>query len=171
MNKKQILTHYEFQKYIALALIDEERWGPHSENWRKVLTKKGKGVAYSNEYQPMEKANKDKIQATRINEQTLDPITGKLRNRLCYGGQHNLRHIPVKCLQREPLCALHRFAFGRENTSGKLRAQCMWCNDCNVILCISCFEKFHIIKNPKQLKAEVIQATKIRDSAKRRKRS
>ena len=93
MNKKEILTHYEFQKYIALALIDEQRWGPHSEKWRKVLTKKGKGVAYSNEYQPMEKANKDKIQATRINEQTLDPITGKLRNRLCYGGQHNLRLI------------------------------------------------------------------------------
>ena len=119
----------------------------------------------------MEKANKDKIQATQINEQTLDPITGKLRNRPCYGGQYNLRYIPVKCLQREPLCALHRFAFGRENTSGKLRAQCMWCNDCNAILCISCFEKFHIINNSKQLKAEVIQATKIRDSAKKRKRS
>ena len=170
MNKKEILTHYEFQKYLALALINEEKWGPHSENWRKVLTKKGKGVAYSNEYQPMEKPNKDTIQATRINEQTLDPITGKLRNRLCYGGPHNLRHIPVKCSQREPLCALHRFAFGRENSSGKLRAQCMWCNDCNVILCISCFEKFHIVKNPKQLKAEVIKETKIRDSAKKRKR-
>ena len=112
----------------------------------------------------------DKIQTTRINEQTLDPITGKLRNRLCYGGQHNLCHIPVKYLQREPVCALHRFAFGRDNSSGKLRAQCMWYNDCKVILCISCFETFHIVENSKQLKAEVIQATKIRDSAKKRKR-
>ena len=42
MNKKKILTHYEFQKYLALVLIDEERWGPHSENWRNVLTKKGR---------------------------------------------------------------------------------------------------------------------------------
>ena len=170
MDKKEILTHYEFQKYLALALIDEEEWGPHSENWRKVLTTKAKSAAYSNEYQAMEVPNKDKIQATRINEQTLHPITGKLRNRLCYGGPHSLKHIPVKCLQKEPLCALHRFAFGRDSNSGKLRAQCMWCNDCNVVLCISCFEKFHVVKNPNQLKAEVIKATKIRDCTNKRKR-
>ena len=37
----------------------------------------------------------------------------------------------------------------------------MWCDDCHVTLCIKCFHLFHTIKNPKQLKAEVIQATEI----------
>jgi len=158
MNKKEMLTHYEFQKYLALALINPEGWIPHSENWRRKITKKGRGTGYSNKYHPIER-KVNNVKAVRINEDTLDPVTCKLRNRLCYCGLDNLRHIPVKCLQQEPLCDLHRFAFRRNDNKGKIRAQCMWCNDCHVILCISCFEHFHTIKNPKQLKTEVIQAT------------
>ena len=100
-----------------------------------------------------------KVRAVRINEHTLDPFIGKLRNRLVYGGPDNLRHIPIKCMQQDPICALHRFEFGSSDNKGKMRAQCMWCNDCHVVLCISCFEKFHTVKNPKQLKAEVMRAT------------
>ena len=160
MEKKEMLTHYEFQKYLALALIDPDGWGPHSENWRRTVTKKGRGTAYTNEYQPVTR-EVQKPKAERINEKTLDPITGKLRNRIVYGGPDNLRHLPNVCDQKEPICALHRFAHGRDNNEGKVRAQCMWCDDCHVTLCIKCFHLFHTIKNPKQLKAEVIRATKI----------
>ena len=37
----------------------------------------------------------------------------------------------------------------------------MWCDDCQVVLCIKCFHLFHTVKNPKQLKAEVVRQTKI----------
>ena len=53
MTKKELWTHFEFQKYLALALIDPDSWGPDSENWRRQLNKKGRGAAYSNEYQPI----------------------------------------------------------------------------------------------------------------------
>ena len=72
----------------------------------RQLNKKGRGAAYSNEYQPIQK-EVTVVKANRINDETLDAVTGKLRNRLCYGGPDNLRHIPVKCLQKEPSCALH----------------------------------------------------------------
>ena len=84
MEKKEMLTHYEFQKYLALTLIDPEGWGPHSENWRITVTKKGRVTAYTNEYQPVTR-EVQKPKAERINEKTLDPITGKLRNRIVYG--------------------------------------------------------------------------------------
>lgn len=160
MEKKEMLTHYEFQKYLALALIDPDGWGPHSENWRRTVVKKGRGTAYTNEYQPVAR-EVQKPKAERINETTLEPITGKLRNRIVYGGPNNIRHLPVVCDQKEPICALHRYAHGRDNNEGKMRAQCMWCDDCHVTLCIKCYHLFHTIKNPKQLKAEVLRATKI----------
>ena len=37
----------------------------------------------------------------------------------------------------------------------------MWCDGCHVILCIKFFHLFHTVKNPKQLKAEVVRQTKI----------
>ena len=37
----------------------------------------------------------------------------------------------------------------------------MWCDDCQVVLCIKYFHLFHTLKNPKQLKAEVVRQTKI----------
>ena len=155
-----MLTHYEFQNYLALALIDPDGWGPHSENWRRTVTKKGRGTAYTNEYQPVTREVK-KPKAERINEKYIAPITGKLRNRIVYGGPDNLRPLPNICEHKETICALHIFAHGRDNNEGKVRAQFMWCDDCNVTLCIKCFHLFHTIKNPKQLKAEVIRATKI----------
>ena len=120
-----------------------------------------------------------KARVVRINEHTLDPVIGKLRIRLVYGGPDNLRHIPIKCMQQEHICTLHIFAFGRSDNKGKMRAQCMWCNDCHVVLCISCFEKFQTFKNPKPLKAEVMRGTNLttkitvkkkEDTTKKRKR-
>ena len=94
--------------------------------------------------------------AERINEKTLDPITGKLHNIIVYGVPDNLRHLSNACDRKEPICDLHIFAHERDNNEGKVRAQCMWCGDCHVTLCIKYFHIFHTIKNPKQLKAEVI---------------
>ena len=96
----------------------------------------------------------------------IDPITGKLHNRIVYGGPDNLRYLPNVCDQKEPICALHRFADGRDNNEGKLRSQCMLCDDCHVPLCNKYFHLFHTVKNPKQLKAEVIRATKITEKLK-----
>ena len=97
MNKKEMLTHYEFQKYLTLALIDPDGWGPHSENWRRTVTKKGRGTAYANEFQAVTRGVVQKPKIEQINDDTLDPVIGKLRNRIVYGGPDNLRHLPVPC--------------------------------------------------------------------------
>ena len=54
MMKKEMFTHCEFQKYLALTLIDPDRWECHSENWRKVVSNKGRGTASVNKYQAFE---------------------------------------------------------------------------------------------------------------------
>ena len=69
--------------------------------------------------------------------------------------------LPAQYETKEPICDLHRHAHGQENPEVKVREQCMWCDDCNTTLCIKCFHLFHTVKNPTQLKAEVIQQTKI----------
>ena len=81
----------------------------------------------------------------------------------------------VKCLQKEPLCAPCRCSFDRRDHGGKNRAQCMWYNDCNVILYLFCFEHFHMVKNPRPLKAEAVRETMMKEKrkekeAKKRKR-
>ena len=53
MEKKEMLTQYELQKYLALALINPDGWGPHIENWGRIVTKKGRVTAYINEYKPV----------------------------------------------------------------------------------------------------------------------
>ena len=123
--------------------------------------KKGRGTAYANEIQAVARGVMKKPKAEQINDDTLDPVIGKLRNRIVYGGPDNLRHLPVQCELKEPVCALHRYAHGRDTSKGKVRAQCMWCDDCNTVLCIKCFHLFHTVKNPKQLKAEVVRQTNI----------
>ena len=53
-------------------------------------------------------------------------------------------------------------AHERDDSEGKVRAQCMWCDNCQVILCIKYFHLLHAVKNPKQLKADVVRQTKIK---------
>ena len=45
------------------------------------------------------------VKVNEINEETFDAVTRNLRNKLCYGGPHNMRHILVHYLQKE-LCVL-----------------------------------------------------------------
>ena len=40
MTKKEMPTHYQFQNYLVLSLIDLKRWGAHSGTVREILTKK-----------------------------------------------------------------------------------------------------------------------------------
>ena len=120
----QLWTHFQFQKYLALALIDLGSWGLENENWRRQLNEKGRSAACSNECHPTEK-EATVVKANRINDETLDAVSGKLRNMLCYGGPHDLCHVPVKCLQKEPLFTLHRCSFYRIDHRRKNRAQCM----------------------------------------------
>ena len=65
------------------------------------------------------------VKVNGINEETFDAVTRNLRNKLCYGGPHNMRHILVHYLQKEPLCALYRSSFDRGDHRWKNRVQFM----------------------------------------------
>ena len=66
-----------------------------------------------------------KTKTEYINDDTLDPVTCKLRNRIVYGGPDFLRHLPIQHELKEPVCDLHAHAHGRGTREGKVRTQYM----------------------------------------------
>ena len=76
--------------------------------------------------------------ATKFNSTTLNNITGHYSCRQ----KHHPPHWPKPPIAGRPRCQLHRWASNLEERSDVVR-----CSHCNVHLCISCFEKFHVTKD------------------------
>ena len=127
-----MFTQYKFQKYLALALFDPEGWEPHSKNWRTTVTKKERGISYTNEFQAVARGAVKRPTAERIIADIFDPVIGKFCDIIVYGELEFLRYLPVQCKLKEPICLLHRYAHERGNSERKFRTQCMWCDDCQV---------------------------------------
>ena len=81
-------------------------------------------------------------QKTRLSESSLHPLGGSLRTRL----NRNVCHWPVPPPKYKdgstPPCQLHKWASGIVKKSG-----ITVCNECNIVLCLDCFETFHFVFN------------------------
>ena len=89
------------------------------------------------------KSNAEK-RSQRVDTQALSPSRGRLRSRLAPTG-----HMPVAA-KGIHVCQLHRWAYKEfnpgepDNAKPKgSRASVMRCRECDVHLCINCFEIFH----------------------------
>ena len=135
-------SHYKFHEKIAWSLLDPEtEWprrdqpiGPDAEP-----TKKSQMCA----------AGLPGVRRPKFSKESLHAETGAIKCRL----DHSKRHWPTKLAEgqhRTTCCQLHRFA-SRSLGKGSVeppgaRSNVYHCPDCNVALCIPCWDRFHTTK-------------------------
>jgi hypothetical protein len=122
-------THHDWNEAIGYAHIDPD------EYW---LRRKSPPKTSVSRADPQKRTQ-------RIDSLALSPTRGRLQHRL---DGHN--HMPVVPVNRQMCCQLHRWAYKEfnpdEKDNGKpkgSRVGVMRCRECNVHLCLSCWEIFH----------------------------
>ena len=144
--ESSIMTHYSFQKMVALHLINPENF---PLDGRENLKRKSN----DDDVRSMRStaSNTSSKRAPTINDKTLDPDQGELRIRL----STKYFHCPVRPKAKDPSCQLHRWA--SNNPAHKTRGGIICCDCCNVNLCLDCFDLYHSINDVERLRSEVIK--------------
>lgn len=140
--KSRLLTHYEFQKLIALHWLDPEQYPVKDSEAEHNAKKRRMNCSNSTV------TSKKTTRASTINDDSIAQ-GGSLYCRL----SSKYFHYPVRPTAKDPTCSLHRWA--SKDNSLKFRAQIMTCECCNVSLCLDCFGPFHTISDVKRLKSEI----------------
>jgi len=176
--RKDWLTHYQFNKAVALAWIDRDEEDLRARKRRlareKEIQKKRKHSSQqhqddnpsntNNNATPVPKRRSnlsDQSSSSASDQKTAKSPTasdhslhrnGALRYRL----DHSLPHYPVlpskMAYKSKPRCAIHRWATNRKK---ERKSNVFCCRSCQVSLCIDCFELFHedpdLLSKKKQL--------------------
>ena len=151
------ISHYEFCKAIALALIHPEQYWPDRMKTSTqdnnisvgdvtcIVASKRSCDDTTNSPTPSFK----KMRSTRLTNKTLCPRTGSLCNRLSiYRGAH----MPKRPQNNQMRCALHMWG-----NKTRVRSTILHCETCNVHLCVDCFTTFHTIEETQQLQLQFPQ--------------
>jgi hypothetical protein len=144
MEKKKLLSQYEFWRDIGMAWIDPAN---HWTHWDDSPQKKRRtGVeahkAARKKARPPARAVNEVIdtkqhKAPRKDDNMQHPYAGALACRLYQHVPHS--PVPSDHLKVQPKCALHRWV-----TGGRVyRAHVFLCNQCKVCFCLDCFKVFH----------------------------
>jgi len=151
-HKQIILSHYEFNKAIALAWLDKDKYWPKNTNGdndrdnsrrsRSISVAMGstsRSSAPSSTRRSISMAESSRTttkKIPRIKDKSIAP-NGALGMRLNHG-----RYWTKSPTKKEPRCQLYYWA-----TNEKYRAQLMTCMECNVKFCINFFAMFHKIED------------------------
>jgi hypothetical protein len=141
-------TPYNFQKLVALHLINPERYPLDRRQHLKRKSEEADVRSLRNGSVTSSSNSLSKRAAT-INDKALDPDQGDLRIRL----STKYFHCPVRPKVKDPSCQLHRWA--SSDPTHKNRGGILCCDCCNVNLCIECFDLYHKINNVQRLRSEV----------------
>jgi hypothetical protein len=152
--ESSLLSHYDFQKMVALHLLNPEKFPLDS----REKTKRKATEIYDAPSLRSEK-NSTSTRAAAVNDKALDPDDGELRVRL----SAKYFHCPTRPKAKDPSCQLHRWA--SNDPSHKNRGGILCCDCCNVNLCIECFDLFHKINDVKRLKSEVLKVIRNKEGA------
>jgi hypothetical protein len=146
------MSHYEYRKCITLAWIEPDTYWPdrykNKNNKQAGITESAISVDGSRKRQlgtDSASVTSSKKRAVAVNDDSMDPRTGKLRNRLIAG--HGL-HMPEESTH-DAKCGLHFWATRERKRGGKV----LNCSTCKVSLCINCFKLFHTVQEADDLKA------------------
>ena len=127
------VTHYEYHKACAIAWIDPEGYRDEGQSSYKTP---------SNNEQDMSTltSGSSTQRKARFSDASLDPWSGALKVRL----NRNVPHWPSTPINDQnrnlPACQLHRWASGIQK-----RANIAFCAECNVNLCLDCFQTYHVV--------------------------
>ena len=83
---------------------------------------------------------------SRVCESSLNPYSRALK---C-GINRNISHLPTKCRSAKDYCQLHYWC-----TTNPITFSCAFCYNCNVVLCMDCYETFHSVWDLHEKKAEL----------------
>ena len=126
------VSHYEYHKACALAWIDPGGYGDEGSSFKTPSDNEQEMSTLSSVSSTNRKA--------RFSDSALDPRSGSLKNRL----NRNVHHwpcTPIKDKNRNtPVCQLHRWAAGVQK-----RSNSAYCPECNVHLCLDCYQPFHCV--------------------------
>ena len=141
--EKDMVSHYDFIKLTAIAWIDPGKYGPQTP--MKELPKSKR----SHEEDQNRPRTRRKIienassvgsatskRCREVNDDSLDPVKGKLNMRL----NPTVQHWPEEA-KVGSRCQLHRWARGRELAS--VMKGVIKCSICQVTLCLKCYHTFH----------------------------
>jgi hypothetical protein len=135
------MTHYEYQRDIALAWIDPQEYATKKK--KRYTTPV---TSEHSEPSTLTSNSTTNSKSNYITDFTLDPVNGSLKRRL----NHTVGHWPSKAPRKrdgnKPHCQLHKWACGIHK---RKRANTALCEVCNVVLCVDneCFELFHTARD------------------------
>ena len=146
LHNREPISHYEFLRLITLSWLDPENYS--AKKWKQINEKKNihnistqtslSSDSISNRSSARKKVEaEDNRGATRLTVCSVHPYDGSLKMRL----DRKLPHFPKRQDNINCRCQLHGFL--KMNRS---RAKVMYCKDCNVNLCIDCWQTFHTCK-------------------------
>ena len=145
MHDKETISHYEFNKQIALAWLD-----PYN-NWNKARMNLCAKIAEEEKKRAKDSPSKrmttrsissrkpKRKRATRFTDKALCPTSGSLNCRLV-----QVQHWPLmEGITEAASCQLHRWASGE--IQRKRGGNLFKCSYCEITLCGKCFTAFHTV--------------------------
>lgn len=131
MNGSTPVSHYEFQKQVAHVWLEKKYYEKEerSESLRATHAASMSGLSTSSNSTLSSKRS-------RISDSALHPTKGSLNCRLGNCASHWPK--PPKGKSRQIYCQLHKWAGGRRKYK-----DVAYCVECNVNLCLTCYERFH----------------------------
>jgi hypothetical protein len=138
VDRKQLLSHYEFRKQIALNWLDSSYEPTTNEIQKTSMFSSPSSVSTIT------------TASSRANWCTDSSLSenGVLQCRL----DTTLSHLPSRKKGNRPQCGLHAW------TGTRMQSDIMYCQSCNIHLCLDCYDIFHtrsnLVATKKQLRNE-----------------
>jgi hypothetical protein len=136
VDRKQLLSHYEFRKEIALNWLDP-LYEPRTHQIKDAPSRNnGLTLMFSSPSSVLTITTTSSLRGTFCTDSSLAE-NGALKCRL----ETTLSHLPSRKNGNRPQCDLHRW------TGIQKEAGILYCRSCNINLCIDCYKIFHMRSN------------------------
>ena len=126
------MEHYLFRRDIAMGWIDPDAYGEDVDHAGYTTPSDAETISTLSISSTGRKA--------RVSDASLNPQDGSLRCRLNRTCGHWPSETESNKDRNKPACQLHKWAAGLQK-----RNNVAFCADCNVILCLQCWESFHTV--------------------------
>ena len=143
VKKSKLLSQHDFREMIATYWINPEYYEQSTKGMKTYVTKKQteserkrkRGFESQSSLSTITTNFQEDHRATRVTDNSLDPLMGQLKCRLA----HDRDHFPIPKASANVKCSLHRWG---NNTM--LRKEILLCPTCKVHLCTECYRVFHM---------------------------